>query len=369
MPSPDVVIVGAGLIGSLCALRLRQAGLQVMLLERAIAGAQASSAAAGILAAQSEAAEPGHTAMRAAKSRELYFSLEEELFELTSMRIGLLRRGVLETASDASLLANLLEKHRWQLGPDVRVLDHSALHELEPHAAPSLVGGIFFERDAQLEPRLLFTAVAQAAARQGATFHSGTAVLSVEVTDGRVVGVRTSAGVIYAPRVVIAAGAWSALIHGAACTTSVRPARGQIVSLSTRVAPIGRVLYGHGGYLVPRPDGTLVCGSTLEYVGFEQRVTAQGVAKILAMATAMVPSLADAEVTGFWANFRPSTPDNAPLVGATEIEGLTVATGHHRSGVLLAPITADHVRDVVTGVAIAQTESPFIAPNAPRGEA
>jgi glycine oxidase len=125
---------------------------------------------------------------------------------------------------------------------------------------------------------------------------------------------------------------------------AIKPARGQIVELSLRVPPFARVLFGAGGYLVPKPDGRVLCGSTLEFAGFQKDVTVAGVAKILAMATALAPSLAEAKISRTWSSFRPYSSDGAALVGDCGVRGLTLATGHHRSGILLAPATAERVR-------------------------
>jgi glycine oxidase len=204
--------------------------------------------------------------------------------------------------------------------------------------------------------------VAQAAERAGTTFRSGAYVKRVRVESGVARGVELDDGSFVAGHVVVAAGAWSALVEGARVPSdAVKPARGQIVELLTRTPPCDAVIYGAGGYVVPRRDGRVICGSTLEFVGYRNEVTVEGVMKILAMATTLVPSLAQATMSRTWSNFRPFTNDGAPLVGESGIDGLTIATGHYRSGILMAPVTAEIVRDRV----LARASRWDLAPIAP----
>jgi glycine oxidase len=214
-----------------------------------------------------------------------------------------------------------------------------------------VAGGLAFPDDAQVEPPKLVAAVAQAAERAGVRFKTGALVRRVRVQGGRAHGVELDEEFVPADHVVVAAGAWSALVEGAQVPRgAVRPARGQVVELALRTPPARAVLFGDGGYVVPRADGRVVCGSTLEFVGFRYEVTAGGLARILTMAVGLLPALAEATVTRMWSNFRPYTPDGMPLVGSPGVEGLTVATGHYRSGILMAPVTAALVRErVLTG--------------------
>lgn len=343
----DVVIVGGGLIGSLSALSLADAGLRVLVLEKAVPGAEASSAAAGILAAQSESKVDSALFALAIESRERYVALSAMLRERTGLDVGYRRCGVVDVAETDASLDELERAFAFQRAHGQRFerIDARALRELEPKLAGSLAGGVYFADDGQVDPPSLFVAVAQAAERAGVTFRSGTTVRSVRVEQRVAVGVEVEDGFIAADHVVVAAGAWSALVQGAQLAAgTVKPARGQIVELSLRSPPLDRVVFGRGGYVVPRSDGRVLCGSTLEFVGFQKDVTVSGVAKILAMATALVPALADAKISRMWSNFRPFSPDGAALVGDAGVRGLTLATGHHRSGILFAPATAERVR-------------------------
>jgi glycine oxidase len=343
----DVVIVGGGLMGSLSALRLADAGQRVLVLEKAVPGAEASSAAAGILAAQSESKSDGPLFDIAVESRERYVSLADELRERVGIDIGFRRCGVIEVAETEQDLDDLERTFAWQRAKGHRVerIEASALRSIEPRLNTGFAGAIALPDDAQVDPPTLVNAVAQAAERAGATFRAGTTVRSVRIDHGVARGVEIDDGRIDAGHVVIAAGAWSSLIQNATVTPSaVKPARGQIVELLLRTPPFERIVFGRGGYMVPRPDGRVLCGSTLEFVGFQREVTVAGLAKILTMITGLAPSLANARVHRTWSNFRPFSSDGMALVGDSGIANLTLATGHHRSGILLAPATAERVR-------------------------
>lgn len=350
MSNAEVVIIGGGLVGCLSALRLADAGATVTVLEKGVPGAEASSAAAGILAAQSEARAPGLLYDLGIESRGLYAALAEELRERVGLDIGFRRCGVIQAVFDDAALDAQEKVFAWQRSRGQRVerLDARALREREPGISPSVVGGIAFPDDAQVDPPRLVTAVAQAAERAGVRFKTGAVVRKVRVEGGRAIGVELDGEFVPGDHVVVAAGAWSALVEGANLPPgSVRPARGQVVELSLRTPPARAILFSSHGYVVPRADGRVVCGSTLEFVGFRNEVTAGGIARILAMAMELVPVLEHAVVTRLWSNFRPYTPDGMPLVGSSGVEGLTIATGHYRSGILMAPVTAELVRDRV----------------------
>jgi glycine oxidase len=347
----DVVVVGAGVQGSAVALRLAQAGLEVAVLERAVPGAEASSAAAGILSPGVEAAEPGpfHALCRA--SLERYRAFAEELGALSGMSIGFRGGGTLEIALDdahAKVLAARAER-LLRLGLPVQVLDDAAVRRLEPAVSQEARGALFFPDEASVDPRLLGRAVYVAAARAGATFVTGQ-VRRIAAEGGRVVGVDHDRGRLQAERVVLAAGSWSLLVEGHGLPPgSVRPVRGQIVVLDTRPPLLSHAIFSGHGYVVPRADGRILCGSTMEEVGFEKAVTAGGLAHVLSVAVGIAPALERAPVVDSWSNFRPASPDGEPILGAGAVNGLFYATGHTRNGILLAPITADAIAAAVLG--------------------
>jgi len=201
--------------------------------------------------------------------------------------------------------------------------------------------------------RDLARAFSQAAAVAGARFLTGRYVRRVIVREGAAVGVELDGETLPAGVVVVAAGSWSGLVEGAGVPSAVvRPARGQMVAIETRPPLFRQVVAAPGGYLVPRRDGTVLAGSTVEMAGFRKEVTVGGLAGILAMARTVIPALADAPVTATWSNFRPFTEDHLPVLGATGVRGLVLATGHFRNGILLAPITAQAIAELVaTGTA------------------
>jgi glycine oxidase len=337
-------------MGCACAFELARAGRAVLVLERSVPGAEASSAAAGILGAQVEAHHSGPLARLSAESRALYPSLVRALSRATGIDVEFRACGVLKVAFGAAELRKLQRSVAWQK-PKPKELDARALLRREPRLEPGLAGGIEFAGDARIDPPKLLRALHIAAERAGAHFQTGAYVKRVVIENGRARGVALDDGrVLPAEHVVVAAGSWTNLVEGAPLPSgAVIPARGQIVELVTKVPALERVVFGPGVYLVPRDDGRLLLGSTLEFVGYRREVTASAMRDLLAAAIRLVPSLADASVTGSWANFRPYTKDELPLIGKSSVPGVWLATGHYRNGILLAPITAKIVSALIRG--------------------
>jgi len=347
--SESVLVVGGGLVGALVALRLAQSGQTVRVLDRDQPGAEASSAAAGILAAQIEASAPGAAWELGLASRALHATLHQELIELTGDGSGYRKNGALEPTTEVDLEGRLAA-FEWQRSLELTVerLDEASLRAVAPGLNPRYTGGIYFPDDATVDPPRLMASVIEAASRRGVRFERGAAVREVTTSGGRVTGVRTDLSQRSAAVVVLCAGAWSGQVAGALDDSQeIRPARGQLLELAMSPVPFSPVLYAGGGYLLPRSDGRVCVGSTLEMVGFERGTTAAGQRTLLDRAIEAVPSLGGARLTRSWSSFRPRTPDGLPLVGELGASGLFVAAGHHRSGVLLAPITAEIVRDLV----------------------
>lgn len=349
----DVVVIGGGVMGCGSAWLLAEAGLRVRVLERSVPGAEASSAAAGILGAQIEAHAPGPMTELSLASRSRWSSWAERLLHATGIDVEHREHGVVQVASDAAGLEQLTARAAWQrsLGLEVEELDGPGIGAIEPALAETVVGGIRFPRDARIDPPRLLKALHIAAVRAGARFSTGTYVARIQQENGRATGVILEDGsLVRAKHVVVAAGSWSSLIGGLPLEAgAVRPARGQIVELETRMPLIKSVVFGPGCYLVPRDDGRLLVGSTLELVGYRREVTAKAVRDLLDAALRLAPSLADASLGRTWSSFRPYTETGRPLLGETAIPGLVLATGHFRNGILLAPITAEIVRAVVLG--------------------
>jgi glycine oxidase len=358
----DVIVIGGGVMGCGIAWRLAQAGQSVLVLERAIPGAEASSAAGGILAAQEESHAPGPLFDLALRSRARFRDVAVELREATGIDIGHRECGLIAVAVSEEEEAALERRYGWQRdrGLPLTWLRGDELRAREPALGPAARAGLAFPDDGQVEPRAYLRALAQAAARAGARFVQGAYVRRVVHAGGRVAGVELEGELLEARRVVIAAGSWSALVDGAELAPrSVRPMRGQIARLETRPPAVRGTLTGAGGYLVGRPDGSVLAGSTMELVGFDKRVTAGGLHHVLDVAVRLCPALADAPVVDTWANFRPTTDDRLPILGPGPKDGLLIATGHFRNGILLSPITADVIADLVVRGRAAVDLAPF----------
>jgi glycine oxidase len=328
-----IVIVGGGVIGCAVAERLtREARHDVLLLERDAVGAHASGAAAGLLAPFSE------TAGFEMASRSL--AMFPEIVERVE------RSGIaVEYREQDSLTPALTgdEERRLRRGSG-RWLDAERALAVEPELSRRVRGAAVF-REAQVTPIRLVRALVRTAAAQGARIREGVPVGGLIARSGRLQGVQTAEGQVRADVVVLAAGPWSpALASPLGVALDVRPSRGQLVMLRPRGPSLRHVLTWRGCYLVPKPDGTVVAGSTEEDVGFDDRPTAEGVGGLLEFACRAVPALGDAAVERVWAALRPATPDGQPVIGATpDLPNLVVATGHNRNGILLAPITAELV--------------------------
>lgn len=351
MSLSDVIVVGGGVMGCGIALRLRQAGVRVTILERSIPGAEASSAAAGILAPQWEAEGPGPFLDLCLQSRALYPGLAAELRELTSVDIAYRPCGLLRVAFDEADVGHLNATATWQRGQGLKaeLLDTAQAREVEPHLSERALAALHFPDDHQVDNRLLVRALSMAAARVGATFRSGY-VRGVLEEKGRAVGVDLDGEPLRADAVVLAAGAWSGLVQGVPMDPRVvRPARGQMIQLQTRLPVLSRIATSKKGYVVPRADGRVICGSTMEFAGFDKQVTAEGLSRILGMALELCPALGSAPVDSTWAGFRPWTEDHLPILGPSPLPGLVLATGHFRNGILLAPATAKLAAQVVLG--------------------
>lgn len=345
--SPDVIVAGGGVIGAAVSYYLTLAGMRVRLLEADRLAGKASGAAAGMLAPRSEGAGSGALRELGLKSLALFPSLVEELQEATGLDAQFCRSGICRVAlteEDAAALAPLV-------GDGYRVLSAPELAALCPGIHPGAVAGFLSEDEGHVVSPLLARAFAQAAAARGADVREGVAVLGVERRNSRVAGVATTAGRMHCPVVVVCAGAWSGwCLQALGVELPVRPIRGQILSLRPSRVLSSTILWSTEVYMVPKRHGLLTVGATEEDAGFDCRVTANGVRHLLAAAIRTCPELAHAELDSTWAGLRPATPDHLPLIGpAPQLQGLVLATGHYRNGVLLSPVTGMLVRDHLTG--------------------
>lgn len=367
--SYDVGIIGGGAIGLACAWRLAQGGARVVLFERGQVGREASWAAGGMLAAQCEMAHhpptahyPPHTSTQTLlsthtsygqaramfdlclQSRALYGDFADELFELTGVDVELSlasyakndwrKPGIMFVGNEASLKA--LDAQQ-QSGARVE------------NAAKSLWR--WLPDEGQVEPRLLLEALQKAVKKSAIALYAGCAVHSLNSVRG-IFYIATDAGSFHCEKVLLTAGAWSGdlstHIQPPLPALPVRPVAGQMLALrprNPRVLP--HIIYSADAYLIPRRDGRVVVGATMEERGFEAQNTREGVAKLKARASELAPQLADAEMEEAWAGLRPATPDGLPILGRTNIENLFVAGGHFRNGILLTPATAQHMTQCI----------------------
>jgi glycine oxidase len=351
-----VAIVGGGVMGCATALALVERGVDVVLLERAVPGAEASSAAAGILGAQVELHGSEDDAALFVRARDAWRSWATALRDASGIDVGWRASGVLRAARTPAEHEAVVREVAWQAARGLRaeVLDGRRAREIEPELAPDVAGAAYFPEDAQVDPQLLLRALMATLARSPrVTVRAGTSVEQLLVERDRCVGVSLTdpeGGEIRADATILAAGSWSSLVRGVpASLPAVRPVRGQIVLLDERPPRLKSIVFGAGGYAVPRGDGRVLCGSTTERVGFRREVTAGGVHGILSAALACIPSLQAAQLVGTWSNFRPHADGERALVGASPLPGLFLATGHYRNGILLAKVTADAVARAVAG--------------------
>jgi glycine oxidase len=346
----DVAIAGGGVIGGAIAMELARAGLRVGVFDRQQPGQEASWASAGILSPAPES--PGMIAMvemgKASFARYPEFVARVE--EISGMSTGFRPKGTLEALfshDTKAELSTIIAVHHG-LGLKAEPLRAEDARELEPALSEEVEAAVLRPEEASIDNRALTAAVLEAAQRSGAEIFSGCGARAVWREGDRCKGLVLQNEKIEAQWTIIAAGCFSAAIDGVARYGPVRPAKGQMVALRADDLKIERVLWSEKIYLVPRNDGRILAGATVEHVGFDKRVTAGGIERILSAAIELAPGLKDARIEETWAGLRPDTPDHMPILGPTDVDGLLMATGHFRSGILLTPITARLVREWIT---------------------
>ena len=336
--TPDVIIVGAGVMGASLARRLSADGLATLICGWEAPERDSSWAAAGMLCAQVEAHEPG-------PFLDLLVAAEARWVEFDG-RFDYRREGALQLALDDRERKGLLRQREWQVqrGLPVELLEPEEIGKLEPGVSREVTGASFFPRGGQVDNRALVAGLLADAEVFGARRRSGR-VDEVLVEKSRVRGVRVEGERLEAGVVAVAAGAWTDAIKGLGIASSV-PVRGQLIALPA--CPVTRPVFGGGGYVLPK-GGACVCGTTMERVGFDARVTAQGKELLLRRARRLCPSLGGTEIAAAWAGLRPATADGLPAFGPTPIEGLHLAVGLFRNGILLAPLAADLMARAIEG--------------------
>jgi glycine oxidase len=346
----DVAIAGAGLIGGAIALELARAGMRVGLFDRQQPGEEASWAGAGILSPAPENAGMFPLVPLAKASMALYPEFVAQVEESSGQRVGFRPKGTIEAlfSRDARAeLSTIIALHHG-VGLRAEPLSATDARNLEPELSEEVEAAVLRPEEASVDNRALTRAVLGAARHEGVEIFSGSGVKGIWREGACCAGLLLESEKIEAEWTVVAAGCFSAQIEGAAGYAPVRPAKGQMVALRAENLKIERVLWSDKIYLVPRNDGRILAGATVEYVGFEKGLTAGGIEKLLAGAIELAPSLTNAQIEESWAGLRPDSPDHLPILGPTDVEGLLIATGHFRSGILLTPITARLVREWIT---------------------
>jgi glycine oxidase len=345
----DVAIAGGGLIGGSIALELARAGLRIGLFDRQEPGQEASWAGAGILSPAPESAAMISLVPLAKASMAIYPEFVRMVEEISGQNVGYRPKGTLQAifTPDARELSTVIALHHG-LGLKAEPLRAEDARKLEPALSEELEAAVLRPEEASVDNRALTQAVLEAALRTGVQFFAGCGVEGISRAGGRCVGLKLNNEKIEAEWTIIAAGCFSANIEGVAAYAPVRPAKGQMIALRADDLNIEKVLWSEKIYLVPRNDGRILAGATVEYTGFEKGLTAGGLEKILAGTLELSPGLANARVEETWAGLRPDSPDHLPILGPTELDGLLIATGHFRGWILLTPITAQLVREWVT---------------------
>ena len=343
--APDILITGGGVIGLTAAYYLAQTGAKIEIVDRGDFGGEASWAGAGIL-------PPGNPALARlpfdrlrALSASVFHELSTQLRDETGIDNGYLVCGGIELGD-----VDLALVHEWrEEGVALEELDASGIRRLEP--ALQTPGGYFFPDMAQVRNPRHVKALVAACAKLGVRFRTGTPVTGLLHAGGKVQALRTPAGNLGAGKFLVTAGAWTdSLLAELGCPLGIRPIRGQIALLRTTVPILRWIVLSGKRYLVPRPDGRVLVGSTEEDAGFDKRTTAEAIGDLLRYAVDLVPDLGGAQVERTWAGLRPGSADGLPSIGPLPgFDNLWVAAGHFRSGIQLSPATGMVVRDLLLG--------------------
>jgi glycine oxidase len=353
----DVVVVGGGLIGLAIAFELAERGASVRVYDRAEPARAASWAGAGMLAPYTERITNEPLLELCAASLRAYPNFVRRIFAASGIDAQLRLDGVFYAAFDRNDLDVLREQARALAarGVDCEMVDRAGTLAAEPWLGAGLCGSLLKKTEGHVDNRRLGRALTAACAARGAQIER-TASIRIECDSRRVLGVKSDRGFVAARAVVNACGAWAGQLPGVpqSSVAPIEPIKGQMVALNVPIGFVRRPTWVPGAYLVPRDDGRLLIGATVEPAGFDERVTAGGVAELLRAALAAAPALSGFSITESWAGLRPGTPDGLPFLGVTPVDGFVLATGHYRNGILLAPESARLISDLVeTGAAAA----------------
>lgn len=348
----DVAIIGAGIVGCAVARKLAREGASVTVIDRDEPGRQASWAAAGMLAPQAEADREDPFLSLLLRARDEFPRLAEDLRLETRMDVGYRTDGVLFVGFDEEDAAEMRRRFEWQskAGLDIEAISGDEAREREPILSRAVTGALLVAGDHQVDNRALARALWFSAHSAGAHFLIGHAAQRLEKTGAGLQIELASGDAVGADRVVLAAGSWSGGLAGLPRAVPVEPVHGQLIALDTAPPLLRHVIVGPRGYLVPRSNGRLIVGATMERVGFRTGVTAAGLRFLADVAAEISPELADRRVVAHWSGLRPGTPDNRPILGPDpDLPELIYATGHFRNGILLGPLTGEIIGEVAMG--------------------
>lgn len=350
----DVAIIGGGVIGGSIAFQLAKRGKKVVVLEKGKIAEQSSGAAAGMLAAQVEMGrETGPMFQLAIQSRAMFPQLAEELRERSGVDISLINKGMLRIATtqeDAQELKEVMACQR-QAGHFADWLTGDEVRKAEPALSDAILGAMYIEHDGHVLAPELAVAFHKSAAQLGADIREFAEVKSLLIEQGKVKGVVTHEVTIRCEQVVVATGAWSGqFMEQMNLHLPVYPVKGECLSVVTHRPLLQSTVFSHGCYLVPKRGGRLIVGATVKEHTFDRKVTIEGISALMERAKRLLPGIAHAEFEKAWAGVRPQTEDGLPFLGEhPEHEGLYLATGHFRNGILLSPLTGVLIADLIEG--------------------
>ncbi|HEX8369262.1 MAG TPA: glycine oxidase ThiO [Pyrinomonadaceae bacterium] len=343
----EILIIGGGVIGLALARRLKKSGGgKITILERGKAGREASFAAAGMLAPQAETDKLDDFFYFCNESNKLYPQFAAELLDETGIDIELDRAGTLYLAFSDEDVREINRRYVWQKGAGLAIeyLTAEEIRRNEPFVSPDVREGLFFPNDRQVENRKLLLALQKFAALNAIQIVENAEVKNLIVQNGKATGAETGNGVFSAQTIILTTGAWTSLVkvNDFDLPLKVRPIRGQMLSFQAAKRFFRHVVYSPRGYIVPRLDGRILTGATVEDVGFDKSVTEAAIDFLLEHALEIAPSLANLEITDKWSGLRPFAAHALPVLGAVPgAENLFAATAHYRNGILLAPLTAE----------------------------
>ncbi len=349
----DILIIGGGVIGLSIAREFYKKGVaKITILDRSEIGKEASFAAAGILAPQAEADKADDFFRFCDESNRLYPQFAAELFDETGIDIELDKSGTLCVAFSGEDSEEIRRRFEWQknAGLEVEYLSAQETRKAEPFVSPDVLESLFFPNDRRVENRKLLLALQKYCETNKIEVCENTEIKELVVENDRVAGAKTFTGTFRAENVVLATGAWTSLIKTCGFSLpEIKPIRGQMISFFAPQRMFSKVIYSPRGYLVPRADGRILAGATVEDAGFDKSVSAEKTELLRNRALEIAPGLADLEIRDAWVGLRPVAADGLPVLGAVPgIENLFIATAHYRNGILLAPLTAKILADTIS---------------------